>query len=139
MVKNNLPKLRPLPRGEDPAGSEQRVTGGIQKVPLRTETKPMQNAAFQIMRCGLVTQFLYQHLMKNLESGRSVNKRAPGFGHYPCTYRERITILRLSFMQPKDWLDAAIKVEQLPDRDLRFARIISPGCDGICDPTIELE
>jgi hypothetical protein len=42
-------------------------------------------------------------------------------------------------MQPKEWLDARIKVEQLPDRDLRFPRIISPARDCVGNVIIQIE
>src|SRR5205807_5658931 len=82
MVENNLSHLRPLFRRQNPAGRKQRIARTVLEIALPAEPQPAQNAPFEEMSRRLIAQFLLQHLVKDLERGRSINTEASRFRYY---------------------------------------------------------
>ncbi len=74
--------LRPLPRGQDKAGSEERIAGAIVEVTLRAEMQPAQDTALEVFGRRFVAQLVLQDLVENLERRRPVDKRLARFGHH---------------------------------------------------------
>src|SRR5437667_1150803 len=99
----------------------------------------MQNPTLQIMSWRITAQFFLQHSMEDLQRSRSINKRASWLRRHPPTNRRCVTVARLCFMQEKLWLEARIKIQQLPNSYLRFPRVTSPTRDRIGYAFIEAQ
>src|SRR5207302_9155884 len=98
-----------------------------------------QNATLEIMCRRFAVQFLFQHLMENLKRARSVNKRRARTGHEWRPDRDAVAIARIIVVQREDRLESAGKIQQLPNRDSGFARIVSPRGNGVAHVLVEAE
>src|SRR5436853_4898721 len=77
--------------------------------------------------------------MENLERARSVNKRRAWTSHERRPDRDAVAISRIVVVQREDRLESAGKIQQLPNRDPGFARIVSPRGNGVANVLVEAE
>ena len=77
--------------------------------------------------------------MKNLERARPVNESATGFGHERQLDCSAIAIFCVVVVQIKCGRESGGKIEQLPNRYVRFLWIIAPLRDRVRDRLVEIE
>jgi hypothetical protein len=71
-----------LTSGQDEAGGKQRIAGTILQITLWAKMKPPEDASLKITRRTLVTKFLFQQLMENLERAWSINEGPSRFSDH---------------------------------------------------------
>ena len=82
-------------------------------------------------------QLFLQHLMKNLERGRSVNERLARLRHHGQPERSGVAIAILIHLQAEARGKPAVEIQQLPNRDSRFAWILAPRINRVRDTIVK--
>ncbi len=99
----------------------------------------MQHAPLEVVRRRFALELRRQHRVKNLEPARPVNEGAARLRDDRQTDRERVAVARIVVVQKKSRIEPARKIEQLPDRHARLARVVAPGRDCVGHAFVEAQ
>src|SRR5438046_1224620 len=99
----------------------------------------MQDASLEIMSRRFSMQLFFEHRVKDLKRARAVNERASRAGDQRCSNRDAVAIAAIVVVEREDRIEAAGKIEKLPNRDPRLARIGFPSRDGFSDALLEVQ
>ena len=77
--------------------------------------------------------------MENLKRPRPIDEGFPRLGHHRQPQRDFVAIAVFVHLQAEARRQTGGEIEQLPNRHLRFARVLAPRSNRICNALIEIE
>jgi hypothetical protein len=84
-------------------------------------------------------QFSSKHLGKNLELTWAVHERLPRTLNRRSPDAIAITVTNRFAMQGKGRLDSSGKIQQIPNSDIRFVRLVLPFPNGVFHRFIQIQ
>ena len=127
----------PFARGQFKARRRKRIAARVFFVFEIAQSKPVRHVRFEIADNAAPSEFSTQQFGKNLKVTWAVDKSRTRFSHTGQSDRHRVSIANRRPLKTRRAFNAVGLAEQLPNRDLRFARVIFPLGDRVRHRIVE--
>src|SRR5947208_10981594 len=135
--KYKLAQSRPFARSQFKAGRRQRIAARVFFVFEIVQSKPVRHVRFEVADNAAPSQFSTQQFAKNLKVTWAVDKSRTRFSRTGQSDRHHVPVTNRSPLKTRRAFNPVSLAEQLPNRDLRFARITLPLGERVRHPTVE--
>src|SRR5262249_25554739 len=140
-VQDQFSQLSPLASRQPKSARQQRVTLSILSKVDASDIEWPQDPPIQVLLRNQVPRLKLssKHFAENLQLARTVNERLPARAGRWQPDNIPVSIANASPMQRKCGLDSSREVQEVPDTDIRFARIRVPLSYCVANRFVEIQ